>query len=57
MSQWPSTKARVVLAALLQIGWTIKNANLAHHTVSYPVLGGQILRSRFMIKKKSVLGC
>jgi predicted RNA binding protein YcfA (HicA-like mRNA interferase family) len=24
MSQWPSTKARRVLAALLRIGWSIK---------------------------------
>jgi len=24
MSQWPSTKARLVLAALLRSGWTVK---------------------------------
>ena len=24
MSQWPSTKARLVLAALLRVGWSIK---------------------------------
>lgn len=24
MSQWPSSKARIVLAALLRAGWTVK---------------------------------
>jgi len=35
MSQWPSTKARRVLAALLRIGWVIKR----HDRTSHRVLG------------------
>lgn len=34
MSQWPSTKARRVLAALLAIGWTIKRQTGSHSTLS-----------------------
>lgn len=33
MSQWPSTKARLVLAALLRIGWTIKRQSGTSHRV------------------------
>jgi predicted RNA binding protein YcfA (HicA-like mRNA interferase family) len=33
MSQWPSTKARQVLAALLRIGWTIKRQSGTSHRV------------------------
>ena len=33
MSQWPSTKARRVLAALLQIGWRIKRQAGGSHRV------------------------
>jgi predicted RNA binding protein YcfA (HicA-like mRNA interferase family) len=33
MSQWPSTKARRVLAALLRIGWKIKRTSGSHHTL------------------------
>lgn len=33
MSQWPSTKARRVLAALLRIGWTIKRERGGSHRV------------------------
>ena len=33
MSQWPSTKARTVLAALLQIGWRIKRQSGSHKTL------------------------
>jgi predicted RNA binding protein YcfA (HicA-like mRNA interferase family) len=37
MTQWPSTKARQVLAALLRIGWTIKReAKGSHRTLSRP---------------------
>lgn len=36
MSQWPSTKARRVLAALLRIGWTIKRESGSHKTLSRP---------------------
>jgi predicted RNA binding protein YcfA (HicA-like mRNA interferase family) len=33
MSQWKSTKARRVLAALLRIGWSIKRQNGSHRTL------------------------
>ena len=36
MSQWPSTKASRVLAALLRIGWTIKRESGSHKTLSRP---------------------
>lgn len=37
MSQWPSTKARRVLAALLRIGWVIKRqAGGSHKVLSRP---------------------
>ena len=37
MSEWPSTKARQVLAALLRIGWFIKReAKGSHRVLSRP---------------------
>lgn len=33
MSQWPSTKARTVLAALLHIGWSVKRETAGSHQV------------------------
>ena len=33
MSQWPSTKAKRVLAALLRIGWSIKRESGTSHKV------------------------
>ena len=33
MSQWPSTRARQVLAALLRIGWTVKGQSGTSHRV------------------------
>jgi predicted RNA binding protein YcfA (HicA-like mRNA interferase family) len=33
MSQWPSTKARLVLAALFRIGWTIKRQSATSHRI------------------------
>jgi predicted RNA binding protein YcfA (HicA-like mRNA interferase family) len=33
MSQWPSSKARNVLAALLRIGWQIKRDTAGSHRV------------------------
>ena len=33
MSQWPSTKARQVLAALLRIGWIVKRQSGTSHRV------------------------
>ena len=34
MSQWPSTRASRVLAALLKIGWTVKRQAGSHRTLS-----------------------
>jgi len=34
MSQWPSKKARIVLAALLKIGWQIKRQSGSHRTLA-----------------------
>jgi predicted RNA binding protein YcfA (HicA-like mRNA interferase family) len=34
MSQWPSKKARLVLKALLQIGWRIKRQSGSHKTLA-----------------------
>mgnify|MGYP001031050192 CR=1 FL=1 len=34
MSQWPSTKARRVLAALLRVGWMIKRQSGSHRTLA-----------------------
>ena len=36
MSQWPSTKARRVLAALLNVGWQLKRQSGSHRTLSRP---------------------
>lgn len=33
MSQWPSSKARNVLAALLRIGWSIKRETSGSHRI------------------------
>jgi predicted RNA binding protein YcfA (HicA-like mRNA interferase family) len=34
LSNWPSTKARRVLAALLKIGWQVKRQSGSHRTLS-----------------------
>lgn len=34
MSNWPATKARRVLAALLRIGWTVKRQSGSHRTLA-----------------------
>jgi predicted RNA binding protein YcfA (HicA-like mRNA interferase family) len=34
MSHWPASKARRVLAALLNIGWQIKRQSGSHRTLS-----------------------
>lgn len=34
MSQWPSTKAKRVLAALLSLGWSLKRQTGSHRTLS-----------------------
>lgn len=36
MSQWSTTKAKRVLAALLRLGWTIKLQSGSHRTLSRP---------------------
>lgn len=37
MSQWPSSKARIVLGALLRIGWTVKrHSGGSHRTLARP---------------------
>lgn len=36
MSEWPSTRARQVLAALLRIGWTVKRQAGSHRTLARP---------------------
>jgi predicted RNA binding protein YcfA (HicA-like mRNA interferase family) len=33
VSQWPSTKARRLLAALLDIGWQVKRQSGSHRTL------------------------
>jgi len=34
VSQWPSVRARVLLQALLRIGWQIKRQSGSHRTLS-----------------------
>ena len=34
MSQWPSTKAKRVLAALFKLGWEIKRQSGSHRTLT-----------------------
>jgi predicted RNA binding protein YcfA (HicA-like mRNA interferase family) len=34
MSQWPSTQARRVFAALMRIGWTVKRHSGSHRTLA-----------------------
>ena len=34
MSQWPSKKSRVVLAAILKLGWEVKRQTGSHRTLS-----------------------
>ena len=36
MSQWPSLKARLVLATLLRIGWRVKRQTGSHRTLARP---------------------
>lgn len=36
MSQWPSAKAKRVLAALLRLGWQIKRETGSHKVLSRP---------------------
>ncbi len=34
MGTWPSRKAKVVLAALLRIGWSVKRVSGSHRTLA-----------------------
>jgi predicted RNA binding protein YcfA (HicA-like mRNA interferase family) len=34
VSEWPSTRARLVLAALLRIGWTVRRQTGSHKVLS-----------------------
>jgi predicted RNA binding protein YcfA (HicA-like mRNA interferase family) len=36
LSNWPATKARRVLAALLRLGWIVKRQSGSHRTLSRP---------------------
>ena len=36
MTQWPSTKARRLYAALLSVGWQLKRQSGSHRTLSRP---------------------
>ena len=36
MSNWPSTKAKKVLAALQTIGWRVKRQSGSHMTLEHP---------------------
>ncbi|MCZ7662551.1 MAG: type II toxin-antitoxin system HicA family toxin [Thermoleophilia bacterium] len=36
MSQWPSTRARIVLTALLRIGWQVKRQTGSHRVLARP---------------------
>ena len=36
MSQWPAVKARLVLATLYRIGWTLKRQSGSHRTLARP---------------------
>ncbi len=36
MSYWPSTRAGLVLAALLRIGWTVERQTGSHKVLSRP---------------------
>ncbi len=38
MSNWPATKARRALAALLRTGWTLKRQSGSHRTLAKPGL-------------------
>jgi len=55
MSQWPSAKAKRVLAALLRIGWNIKRESSSHKILFRP--GWPDVDFAFMIKMKLVQEC
>jgi predicted RNA binding protein YcfA (HicA-like mRNA interferase family) len=36
VAQWPSSRARLVLAALLRVGWSVKRQTGSHKVLSRP---------------------
>jgi len=36
VSEWPSTRAKLVLVALLRIGWTVERQTGSHRILSRP---------------------
>jgi predicted RNA binding protein YcfA (HicA-like mRNA interferase family) len=36
VSNWPSSKARRVLAALIRLGWSVKRQSGSHRTLTHP---------------------
>lgn len=36
MNQWPSTRARIVLAALMRTGWQVKRQTGSHRVLARP---------------------
>jgi len=36
MSEWPSTRARLVLSALIKIGWQVRRQSGSHKTLVRP---------------------
>jgi predicted RNA binding protein YcfA (HicA-like mRNA interferase family) len=36
VSNWPSSKARRVLAALIRLGWSVKRQSGSHRTLAHP---------------------
>ena len=47
MSQWPATKARRILAALLRIGWSIKRETGGSHRRRWSGKDGLIMFAGF----------
>jgi predicted RNA binding protein YcfA (HicA-like mRNA interferase family) len=39
LTQWPSTKAKVVLRALLRKGWTVVSQKGSHIKLNHPTFG------------------
>jgi predicted RNA binding protein YcfA (HicA-like mRNA interferase family) len=55
MSQWPATKARRVLAALLRKGWSVKRQSGSHRVLERA--GWPDVVFAFMTATKSDLEC
>ena len=57
MSQWGSRKARLVLAALLKIGWRVKRQSGTSHKILSREPAGRTWSSPFMTAKKLAQRC